>query len=139
MGPDHVEIERGRNRPHSFFTNILCEINQGVLVIAPWVGDDSIRLDLRIPGEVSILDFRYVANTRMGYRDYGYLIAASLRQRNDVVDYAAEVGLGVFGLVASPITGPAGNHEFLLGLAGKTDHPAVPIATAIENCLARLD
>jgi 23S rRNA (cytidine1920-2'-O)/16S rRNA (cytidine1409-2'-O)-methyltransferase len=49
---------------------------------------------------------------------------------------AAAADLVVFGLLPSPITGPAGNHEFLLGLCHPEVHPALSTDIAIENCLA---
>jgi len=36
-----------------------------------------------------------------------------------VIAAAAGLGLAAAGLVASPITGPAGNHEYLLWLRGQ--------------------
>ena len=42
-----------------------------------------------------------------------------------VIAAAAGLGLSAAGLVASPITGPAGNHEYLLWLK-----PGDPLATA---------
>jgi 23S rRNA (cytidine1920-2'-O)/16S rRNA (cytidine1409-2'-O)-methyltransferase len=55
-----------------------------------------------------------------------------------VVAEAGAIGLHPFGLIPSPITGPAGNHEFLLGLSLTGVNPALVIDTAIENCLAGL-
>jgi 23S rRNA (cytidine1920-2'-O)/16S rRNA (cytidine1409-2'-O)-methyltransferase len=57
----------------------------------------------------------------------------------NVMAYAAEVDLNVFGLIASPITGPAGNHEFLLCLGRQITRSPLEMTTAIENCLAMLD
>jgi hypothetical protein len=45
----------------------------------------------------------------------------------------------VLGLIPSPITGPAGNHEFLLWLSGQIIQPPLETTAAIENCLAMLD
>jgi 23S rRNA (cytidine1920-2'-O)/16S rRNA (cytidine1409-2'-O)-methyltransferase len=55
-----------------------------------------------------------------------------------VITGAAGVGLQPFGLMPSPITGPAGNHEFLLGLSQTAVYPFINIEAAIQNCLARL-
>jgi 23S rRNA (cytidine1920-2'-O)/16S rRNA (cytidine1409-2'-O)-methyltransferase len=56
-----------------------------------------------------------------------------------VIAYAAEVDLNMFGLIPSPITGPAGNHEFLLCLGRQISRPSLETMTAIENCLTMLD
>jgi 23S rRNA (cytidine1920-2'-O)/16S rRNA (cytidine1409-2'-O)-methyltransferase len=56
-----------------------------------------------------------------------------------VISDTAVMGLGMFGLIPSPIIGPAGNHEFLLCLGDETVRPRVEMPTAIENCLTMLD
>jgi 23S rRNA (cytidine1920-2'-O)/16S rRNA (cytidine1409-2'-O)-methyltransferase len=61
----------------------------------------------------------------------------------DVMAYAADIGLNTLGLIPSPITGPAGNYEFLLCLARETSRCetswlSLEMMTAIENCLAML-
>ena len=55
-----------------------------------------------------------------------------------VITGAARIGLQPFGLIPSPITGPAGNHEFLLGLSRAVVRPSIDIESAIQDCLARL-
>ncbi len=52
---------------------------------------------------------------------------------------AAAADLVAFGLLPSPLTGPAGNHEFLLGLCHPEVRPALTTDTAIENCLAMVN
>ena len=47
---------------------------------------------------------------------------------------AAELGLGIFGLAASPLRGPAGNVEFLAALAPNVS--SVPMDDAIDRALA---
>jgi len=49
---------------------------------------------------------------------------------------ATENGLMAVGLTASPITGPAGNHEFLLHLGYQVTVPPFEVDKAIEDCLA---
>ncbi|MBN1993020.1 MAG: TlyA family RNA methyltransferase [Anaerolineae bacterium] len=56
-----------------------------------------------------------------------------------VLAYAAEAGLIPFGLLPSPITGPAGNQEFLIGWQCQIIHSPLETTVAIENCLAGLD
>lgn len=61
----------------------------------------------------------------------------------NVMAYAADIDLNPLGLILSPITGPAGNHEFLLCLARETSRRetsrlSLEMMTAIENCLAML-
>lgn len=56
----------------------------------------------------------------------------------NVIAYAADIDLNTFGLIPSPITGPAGNHEFLLCLGRKTSRSSLEMMTAIEHCLAML-
>lgn len=51
----------------------------------------------------------------------------------DVLGFAATMGLGLHGLVRSPITGPAGNAEFLAWLGG--DGPEVEIELAVRHAL----
>jgi 23S rRNA (cytidine1920-2'-O)/16S rRNA (cytidine1409-2'-O)-methyltransferase len=48
---------------------------------------------------------------------------------------AAASGLSATNLTVSPITGPAGNHEFLLGLGYQVDQPALDLEAVIEQCL----
>jgi len=51
------------------------------------------------------------------------------------VAYAQQLGLEILGLMTSPITGPAGNHEFLLYLGWQTNRPPVDIEIAIERSI----
>jgi 23S rRNA (cytidine1920-2'-O)/16S rRNA (cytidine1409-2'-O)-methyltransferase len=57
---------------------------------------------------------------------------------HNVASYAFEAGLVLLGLMPSPITGPAGNHEFLMWLGRNIDIPPLETNLAIENCLAQL-
>jgi len=57
---------------------------------------------------------------------------------HNVVGYALEAGLVVLGLTLSPITGPAGNHEYLIWLGWNIDIPPLDINLAVESCLAQL-
>ena len=58
----------------------------------------------------------------------------------NAVAYAAQNGLKVLGLIPSPITGPAGNHEFLLGLGwGSNFSPVDDVEAIIDNCLLALN
>lgn len=54
-----------------------------------------------------------------------------------VADAAAH-HLNLAGLIPSPITGPAGNHEFLLYLVYQHAYPALEPGSVIETCLAQL-
>jgi 23S rRNA (cytidine1920-2'-O)/16S rRNA (cytidine1409-2'-O)-methyltransferase len=54
------------------------------------------------------------------------------------VMYAERVDLQVLGLIPSPITGPAGNHEFLLYLGWQTGQTSPKVQTLIESCLAQI-
>ncbi len=56
----------------------------------------------------------------------------------NVIAYAHDVGLNVLGLIVSPITGPAGNHEFLIHLGWKTNLSSIAVEAAIGDCLATL-
>jgi 23S rRNA (cytidine1920-2'-O)/16S rRNA (cytidine1409-2'-O)-methyltransferase len=56
----------------------------------------------------------------------------------EVAAYAVQTDLTVLGLIPSPITGPAGNREFLLYLEWQTDSPPADVNTEIENCLSML-
>jgi 23S rRNA (cytidine1920-2'-O)/16S rRNA (cytidine1409-2'-O)-methyltransferase len=51
------------------------------------------------------------------------------------VAYAQQLGFEILGLMPSPITGPAGNHEFLLYLGWRTSLPQVDIEIAIEKSI----
>lgn len=55
------------------------------------------------------------------------------RVLNRLFETAQELGLGVRGLVASPLRGPAGNIEFLVHL--KPEEDSIPMATAVEQAL----
>ena len=57
----------------------------------------------------------------------------------EVLNFAVEIGFCPLGLIASPITGPAGNYEFLLHLGWNTGAAAIEIASLIEQGLAALD
>lgn len=56
----------------------------------------------------------------------------------EAVHYAHDVNLHVLGLMPSPITGPAGNHEFFLYLGRQESQPSLDVATLIEDCLAQI-
>ena len=53
-----------------------------------------------------------------------------------VIHEATKNSLMAVGLTVSPITGPAGNHEFLLHLGYQVTLPHLEVDTAIEDCLA---
>ena len=53
-----------------------------------------------------------------------------------VADYAKAHGLAVLGLIRSPITGPAGNVEFLMHLRLGSPDGGFDLTAAISNCLA---
>jgi len=53
----------------------------------------------------------------------------------DVLAFAQGLGLTVRGLVPSPITGPAGNREFLAWLARGAGEAGIDVAAAIEACV----
>jgi 23S rRNA (cytidine1920-2'-O)/16S rRNA (cytidine1409-2'-O)-methyltransferase len=56
----------------------------------------------------------------------------------NLVEFAVGAGFKVLGIALSPITGPAGNHEFFLCLGWQTAQSPIEIAAAIEACLAKL-
>lgn len=56
----------------------------------------------------------------------------------DAFAYADGLALTPLGLILSPITGPAGNHEFLLYLGWNTEQSPIAAETTIEACLAPL-
>jgi 23S rRNA (cytidine1920-2'-O)/16S rRNA (cytidine1409-2'-O)-methyltransferase len=56
----------------------------------------------------------------------------------NTVSYAQALDLTVLGLIPSPITGPAGNYEFLICFGWQTAWPAVDINLVIEDCLTIL-
>lgn len=53
-----------------------------------------------------------------------------------VLSFATQSELVVLGLTPSPITGPAGNREFLVRLGWKTGLPSIKTNIAIEECIA---
>ena len=55
-----------------------------------------------------------------------------------VLGDAGAVGLQVLGLIPSPITGPAGNHEFLVYLGWQTHLTSPESQSLVETCLAML-
>lgn len=55
-----------------------------------------------------------------------------------VIGYAGAVGLQVLGLTPSPITGPAGNHEFLIHLGWQTQLTLPETRLLVETCLVIL-
>jgi 23S rRNA (cytidine1920-2'-O)/16S rRNA (cytidine1409-2'-O)-methyltransferase len=56
----------------------------------------------------------------------------------NTINYASNAEFSLLGVLLSPITGPAGNHEFLICLGWKAPQPSVEIERAIEACLAQL-
>ena len=52
-----------------------------------------------------------------------------------VAEHAREQGLAIGGLIRSPITGPAGNVEFLMHLRSASPHADFDLARAITGCL----
>lgn len=56
----------------------------------------------------------------------------------NVIAYANDLGFSAVGLIPSPITGPAGNHEFLLYLGWRMSLSPLKTHLAIEECLASL-
>jgi 23S rRNA (cytidine1920-2'-O)/16S rRNA (cytidine1409-2'-O)-methyltransferase len=55
-----------------------------------------------------------------------------------ITTYATQIHFTVLGLISSPITGPAGNREFLLHLGWNVKSPSINIDQAIEDCLKAL-
>ena len=55
-----------------------------------------------------------------------------------IVTHANRCDLSPLGLIPSPITGPAGNHEVLFYLGWNIDLPSIDVNIAIEDCLATL-
>lgn len=56
----------------------------------------------------------------------------------DILYFAREIRLNLFGLIPSPITGPAGNYEFLAFWGWYTEPVSLEIESAIESCLENL-
>jgi 23S rRNA (cytidine1920-2'-O)/16S rRNA (cytidine1409-2'-O)-methyltransferase len=56
----------------------------------------------------------------------------------NTLNFAAQANFNVLGLTISPVTGPAGNHEFLIYLGWETGLPEVDVEATINECLARL-
>lgn len=57
----------------------------------------------------------------------------------DIAEFASGAGFKVLGIGLSPITGPAGNHEFFLYLGWQMGQPSIEVAAAIEACLVKLE
>lgn len=57
----------------------------------------------------------------------------------NIVNDSVESGFSLLGLIPSPITGPAGNREFLLYLGWNIPLPSLQVAITIKRCLATLD
>lgn len=55
----------------------------------------------------------------------------------DIINYAKDLNFSISGVIPSPITGPAGNYEFLLYLNWQTSEPSIDIQETVENCLER--
>lgn len=56
----------------------------------------------------------------------------------NIIAFAGDINLEPFGLAVSPITGPAGNHEFLLGLDWHSPGPVINVKASVEACLRAL-
>jgi 23S rRNA (cytidine1920-2'-O)/16S rRNA (cytidine1409-2'-O)-methyltransferase len=57
----------------------------------------------------------------------------------NIITYSTKIGFDFLGLIASPLTGPAGNHEFLLYLGWKVTVSSDISLEKIEQCLLELD
>lgn len=57
----------------------------------------------------------------------------------NIISYSTEIGFAFLGLTASPLTGPAGNHEFLLYLGWQIIQFSADPRQSIEQCLLELD
>lgn len=57
---------------------------------------------------------------------------------NDMISWCVAQQLGVIDLTASPITGPAGNKEFLLHLSTEVDVAQKPFQLLTDTCLSQL-
>lgn len=54
----------------------------------------------------------------------------------DIISFAASIELSPLGLILSPITGPAGNYEFLAYFGWQTQRAPIEVEMTIETCLA---
>lgn len=57
----------------------------------------------------------------------------------NTISAALGIGFKPLGITLSPITGPAGNHEFLVYLGWQTTQTSIDIEAAIEQCLLKLN
>jgi 23S rRNA (cytidine1920-2'-O)/16S rRNA (cytidine1409-2'-O)-methyltransferase len=57
----------------------------------------------------------------------------------DMAEFAVKSGFQIWGITLSPITGPAGNYEFLLCLGWQTVQQPIEIEPVIKACLAKLE
>lgn len=53
----------------------------------------------------------------------------------NIISFTASIELNPLGLILSPITGPAGNHEFLACFGWQTKRSPIEMETTIETCL----
>lgn len=58
---------------------------------------------------------------------------------NNAIAYANREKLSIMGVMPSPITGPAGNHEFLMAMGWQVTAQPVDPGQAIEDCLLQLE
>ncbi len=56
----------------------------------------------------------------------------------DIITQATDKGFSFLGLIPSPITGPAGNHEFLIHLGFNRSSETPDLINTIEHCLDQL-
>lgn len=57
----------------------------------------------------------------------------------NTISAALGIGFKPLGITLSPITGPAGNHEFLVCLGWQTTQAPINVEAAIEQCLLKLN
>lgn len=65
-------------------------------------------------------------------------VAVHRQVLEEMSTYIQSIGLSLVGITVSPITGPAGNHEFFICAGKETSREQVDVEAAIDTCLASM-
>jgi 23S rRNA (cytidine1920-2'-O)/16S rRNA (cytidine1409-2'-O)-methyltransferase len=96
---------------------------------------------LTLPGQVIALIKPQFEAGREQVGKGGVIREKSVHQQilEQTINAAIELSFDFLGLIPSPITGPAGNHEFLAYFGWHTSAPVAPVEDSILNCLAAIE
>jgi 23S rRNA (cytidine1920-2'-O)/16S rRNA (cytidine1409-2'-O)-methyltransferase len=84
---------------------------------------------------VALVKPQFEAGQKTTGRGKGVILDENIHQDvvRSILEFSVSIGLAPVGLIYSPLTGPKGNHEFLIQLVNQADR-AVNIQKLMEGC-----